>query len=108
MAGEFFQVMAVHTPAHMVLSAASSIIQRKKEGVNATARVNGVESAWVILQHGYDGVCQRMSAKYLRRYMDAFLFCLKGGDAERDVAGRTGSLCDRLRGRRSVRPMAGR
>ena len=36
------------------------------------AHVNGVESFWAMLRHGYHGVYHKISLKHLQRYIDEY------------------------------------
>jgi hypothetical protein len=42
--------------------------------VNGNVHVVGVESFWSLFKRAIIGVCQRVSAKYIQAYLNAFVF----------------------------------
>ncbi len=41
--------------------------------MNGEAHINGMESFWSLLKHGYYGTYHRMPPKHLQRYVDEFV-----------------------------------
>jgi hypothetical protein len=53
---------------------AHAAVNHAETFVNGNVHVVGVESFWSLFKRAIIGVCQRVSAKYIQAYLNAFVF----------------------------------
>ena len=78
----------------------NSVNHSAKEFVNEMAHTNGIESVWVVLKRGYNGVYHHMSVKNLGRYVDEFAFRLNQGNVKIHTMARIASMAKGMFGKR--------
>lgn len=98
----------VHTDEHAGYSNLGNFFRHETinhsagEFVRDDVTTNSIESVWVVMRRGLQGVYHHASKKHLDRYIDEFTFRLNDGNVKRHTMKRLNSFVDNSIGRRTT------